>query len=135
LLIIWRVAHRLTYFSIRYPYNAHTTASDALWAGVPVLTCCGATFAGRVAASLLRAIGLDELIAHSLESYETLALKLAHDQAYLASLKGKLERNRKTFPLFDTARTTRQIEAAYTMMWQSYQSGQTAAPRAPQKIF
>ena len=68
------------------PYNAHTTACDALWAGVPVVTCLGTTFVGRVAASLLKAVGLDELITRSLEDYEALALKLARDPAYLASL-------------------------------------------------
>ena len=84
------------------PYNAHTTASDALWAGLPVLTRLGETFAGRVAASLLKAVGLDELIAHSSEEYEALALKLARDASYLASIKEKLARNRVTAPLFDT---------------------------------
>ena len=108
------------------PYNAHTTASDSLWAGVPVLTCSGATFAARVAGSLLKAVGLDELITQSLEGYEALALKLAHDPAYLSSLKERLVRNRNSFPLFNTERTTRQIEAAYTMMWQRYQRGETA---------
>ena len=106
------------------PYNAHTTAADALWVGVPVLTCPGATFAGRVPASLLKAIGLDELIAASLEDYEALALKLAHDPSLLAAVKDKLARNRNTLPLFDTARSTRQIEAAYMMMWERYQKGE-----------
>ena len=106
------------------PYNAHTTASDALWAGLPVLTCIGSTFAGRVAASLLKAIGLDELIAHSLDEYEALALKLAREPTYLASIKAKLARNRDSFPLFDTKRFTRHIEAAYTTMWERYQRGE-----------
>jgi protein O-GlcNAc transferase len=110
------------------PYNAHTTASDALWAGLPVLTCLGETFAGRVAASLLKAIGLPELIATSLENYEALALKLARDPSLLASIRAKLARNRGTHPLFDTARFTRHIEAAYTTMWQRYQNGEP--PRA-----
>jgi protein O-GlcNAc transferase len=108
------------------PYNAHTTASDALWAGVPIVTCLGATFVGRVAASLLKAVGLDELITHSLEEYEALALKLAQDPSALAAIKATLARNRNTFPLFDTARTTRQIEAAYTTFWQRYQKGEAA---------
>jgi len=107
------------------PYNAHTTASDALWAGVPVLTCLGDTFAGRVAGSLLKAVGLDELITNSLEDYETLALKLAKDRALLASLRDKLARNREAYPLFDTARFTRHIEAAYMTMWERYQRGET----------
>jgi protein O-GlcNAc transferase len=98
------------------PCNAHTTASDALWAGLPVLTCLGETLAGRVAASLLRAIGLDELVTHSLRGYEDLALTLARDPASLASIKEKLKRNRDTFPLFDTASCTRHIEAAYLTM-------------------
>ena len=107
------------------PYNAHTTACDALWAGVPLVTCLGTTFVGRVAASLLKAIGLDELITRSLEDYEALALKLAHDPALLAALRDRLAHNKTRFPLFDTARTTRQIEAAYTMMWQRYQRNET----------
>jgi protein O-GlcNAc transferase len=107
------------------PYNAHTTASDALWAGLPVLTCLGSTFAGRVAASLLKAVGLDELITTSLEDYETLALKLAQDRALLTSLREKLARNRETYPLFNTARFARHIEAAYMTMWERQQKGAT----------
>ena len=107
------------------PYSAHTTASDALWAGVPVLTCLGTTFAGRVAASLLRAIGLPELIARSLEEYEALALKLAHEPAFLAAMKAKLAQSRETCPLFDTVRFTRHIEAAYVTMWERYQRRET----------
>jgi len=106
------------------PYNAHTTASDALWAGVPVLTCLGSTFVGRVGASLLKAVGLSELVTTSLEEYEALALKLAHDPALLAALKVKLASHRDSYPLFDTKRFTRNIEAAYTMMWQRYQRGE-----------
>jgi len=106
------------------PYNAHTTASDALWAGLPVVTCLGETFAGRVAASLLKAVGLPELITTSLEAYEALALRLARETEFLASIKTKLARNRDTHPLFDTARFTRHIEAAYTTMWERYQRGE-----------
>ncbi len=109
------------------PYNAHTTASDALWAGLPVLTCVGETFAGRVAASLLRAIGLPELITTSLDEYEALALKLANDPALLATIKSKLAQNRETYPLFNTARFTRHIEAAYITMWERYQRGEPPA--------
>jgi predicted O-linked N-acetylglucosamine transferase (SPINDLY family) len=98
------------------PCNAHTTASDALWVGLPVLTCLGTTFAGRVAGSLLRAMGLDELVASSLQEYEALALKLAQDQAYLATIKDKLARNRNTSILFDTKRATRHFESAYLSM-------------------
>jgi protein O-GlcNAc transferase len=98
------------------PCNAHTTASDALWVGLPVLTCLGPTFAGRVAGSLLKAIGLDELVAPSLKEYEALALKLAQDHGYLAAIKDKLARNRDTSILFDTKRATRHIESAYLTM-------------------
>jgi protein O-GlcNAc transferase len=98
------------------PCSAHTTASDALWVGLPVLTCLGGTFAGRVAGSLLKAVGLDELIASSLQEYEALALKLAQDQAYLAAIKNRLARNRDTSILFDTKRATRHIESAYLTM-------------------
>jgi predicted O-linked N-acetylglucosamine transferase (SPINDLY family) len=106
------------------PCNAHTTASDALWAGLPVLTCLGETLAGRVAASLLGTVGLDELVTHSLRAYEDLALKLAHDPAYLASIKEKLKRNRDTSPLFDTASCTRHIETAYLTMADIWRRGE-----------
>ncbi len=109
------------------PYNAHATASDALWAGLPVLTCLGATFAGRVAASLNRAVGLGELVTHSLEEYEALALTIAREPARLAALKAKLAANRTTHPLFDTARFTRNIEAAYLTMWQRHRAGEPPA--------
>jgi protein O-GlcNAc transferase len=112
------------------PYNAHTTAGDVLWAGVPVVTCLGASFAGRIAASVVTSVGLRELVTHSLEEYETLALRLAHDPAYLASMKAKLARNRLTFPLFDAKRSTRQMEAAYTTVWQRYQRGEMPKSRA-----
>jgi protein O-GlcNAc transferase len=98
------------------PCNAHTTASDALWAGLPVLTCLGATFAGRVAGSLLKAIGLDELIAPSLHDYEALALNLAQDRAHLARIRHRLVLNRAASILFDTKRATRHLEAAYLTM-------------------
>jgi predicted O-linked N-acetylglucosamine transferase (SPINDLY family) len=117
--------HRLAdLFLDTLPYNAHTTASDALWAGLPVLTCRGNTFPGRVAASLLNAIGLPELVTQSLEDYEALALKLARDSAMLTEIKAKLARNRDICPLFDTARFTRHIEAAYTTMWEIWQRGE-----------
>ncbi len=102
-------------------YNAHTTASDALWAGVPVLTRLGSTFAGRVAASLVRAVGLPEMVVASLADYEALALKLAREPELIGAMKTKLARNRESYPLFDTARFTRNIEAAYTAMWQRAQ--------------
>jgi predicted O-linked N-acetylglucosamine transferase (SPINDLY family) len=105
-------------------YNAHSTAADALWAGVPVLTCPGATFASRVAASLLGAVGLPELIAATRADYEALALRLARDPDQLAALRQKLARNRTTFPLFDTARFTRHLEAACLAMWERARRGE-----------
>jgi protein O-GlcNAc transferase len=98
------------------PYNAHTTAGDALWAGLPLVTCRGQAFAGRVASSLLRAAGLAELITASLEEYESLALRLANDRALLQSYRDRLTRDPTRLALFDTARTTRRIEAAYEQM-------------------
>ena len=119
--------HRLADLCIdTLPCNAHTTATDALWAGLPVVTCLGSTFAGRVAASLLRAADLPELVAETLEDYEALALKLARDTALLASVKDKLAGSRETCPLFDTAHATRSIEAAYVRMWERHQSGSPA---------
>jgi predicted O-linked N-acetylglucosamine transferase (SPINDLY family) len=106
------------------PYNAHTTASDALWTGVPVVTCMGEAFAGRVAASLLKAAGLPELITGSLEDYGALALKLGRDRDGLKGLKEKLALTRLSCPLFDTARTTRHLEAAYAEMWRRQLQGQ-----------
>jgi len=107
------------------PYNAHTTASDSLWVGLPVLTCLGKTFAGRVAASLLRAVGLPELIATSLQEYEALALKFVHDPTLLTAMKAKLAQRREIYPLFDTGRFTRHIEGAYVTMWERYQRLET----------
>ena len=105
------------------PCNAHTTASDALWAGLPVLTCNGDTFAGRVAGSLLRAIGLPELITESLDEYERTALNLTGDPQRLTALRQRLEKNRGTSALFNLPRYTRNIEAAYARMWQTWLSG------------
>lgn len=105
------------------PCNAHTTASDALWAGLPVLTCAGETFAGRVAASLLQAIGLPDLIAATMDDYEARAIAIAADPAARAGLKSRLDANRLTTPLFDTARTARAIEAAFTAMWERHRAG------------
>jgi len=105
------------------PCNAHTTASDALWAGVPVLTCAGEGFGARVAASLLRAVGLPELICDSLQDYEELAVRLASDDGELHSLRERLEANRSSAPLFDTARYTRDIERAFTSMHARHRAG------------
>jgi len=108
-------------------YNAHTTASDALWAGLPLLTCANAGFAGRVAASLLKAIGLPELIAADLAAYEQQAIAFARNPEPLRSLAGRLEANRLVLPLFDTVRFTRDLERAYETMWERHVAG--AAPR------
>jgi predicted O-linked N-acetylglucosamine transferase (SPINDLY family) len=121
--------HRLAdLFLDTLPYNAHTTASDALWAGLPVLTCQGEAFAARVAGSLLNAVGLPELVTHSLADYEALAFALAQDAARLSALRVKLAQNRDTHPLFDTDRFRRHIEAAYVRMWDVWQRGE--APRS-----
>jgi len=101
-----------------FPYNAHTTASDALWAGLPLLTCSGESFASRVAASLLRAVGLPELITRTQQEYEARAIELAKHPDKISEVRFKLERNRLTTPLFDTLLFTRHIEAAYTAMYE-----------------
>jgi len=105
------------------PCNAHTTASDALWAGLPVLTFSGTTFAGRVAGSLLMAIGLPELVTASLEDYEQAALALAGTPQRLIALRHKLATNRDASALFDLPKSAQHIEAAYTRMWQNWCSG------------
>jgi protein O-GlcNAc transferase len=105
------------------PFNAHTTAGDALWAGLPLLTCAGNSFTGRVAGSMLHAVGLGELVTTSLEEYEAVALQLAHDVGLLAQFRDRLARNRLTSPLFDTKRFARNIEAAYCRMWEMWQAG------------
>ncbi|MEI7933058.1 MAG: glycosyltransferase, partial [Alphaproteobacteria bacterium] len=99
------------------PYNAHATAVDALAAGLPVLTCQGRSFAGRVGASLLRAAGLPELIADDLVAYEALAVQLAADPEALEKVRSKLARARRTAPLFDPVQFTRGLEDAYETMW------------------
>jgi predicted O-linked N-acetylglucosamine transferase (SPINDLY family) len=109
------------------PYNAHSTACEALWAGVPVLTCLGRSFQGRVAASILNAVGLPELVTHSLAEYEAKALALARNPLELATLKAKLARTRHTRPLFDVSRYTRHLEAAYRRMWEQHVSGDPPA--------
>jgi predicted O-linked N-acetylglucosamine transferase (SPINDLY family) len=106
------------------PCNAHTTASDALWVGLPVLTCEGGAFAGRVAASLVRAVGLPHLVASTLEDYEARALKFARDPLNVIVCKRHLLDNRMSLPLFNTERFTRHLEAAYTVMWERAQRGE-----------
>lgn len=108
------------------PYNAHASALDALWATLPVLTCEGQGFAGRVAASLLRTVGLPELITGSLAQYEDTASQLAEEPERLAQLRGRLAQNRSSTPLFDTEKYTRSLEAAYEHIYDRYRSG--AAP-------
>jgi len=105
------------------PYNAHTTASDALWAGLPLLTCSGDTFASRVAGSLLQAAGLPELVTTNLAEYESLALRLAAHPDDLAALRRKLGDNLPGMPLFDSPHFTRYLEQAYRAMWQRHQQG------------
>jgi predicted O-linked N-acetylglucosamine transferase (SPINDLY family) len=106
------------------PCTAHTTASDALWMGLPVLTVLGQTFAGRVAASLLSAAGGSELIAPSLEAYEARALELAGNPERLAALRTKLVRDRCAVALFDTACFTRNLESAFTTMSERCRRGE-----------
>ena len=108
------------------PYNAHTTASDALWMGLPVVTCQGSAFAGRVGASLLKAVGLPDLVTGNLADYEALALRLAGDPAMLHGIRETLAGNRLSHPLFDTDRFRRGIEAAYQRMWEVWQRGEPA---------
>jgi predicted O-linked N-acetylglucosamine transferase (SPINDLY family) len=111
------------------PYNAHTTASDALWAGLPVLTCPADTFASRVAGSLLGAVGMPELIAGSLHAYEAMAVRLASNRAELTALRRKLAACRSSAPLFDTPAFARELEAAFRQMWENYVAG-----RPPRRI-
>ena len=102
------------------PYNAHTTCSDALWMGLPVLTCVGETFASRVAGSLLNALDLTELITHSLQQYEDKALQLAKQPDYLVEIKKKLLANKSSMPLFKTDIFAKSLEDSYQNMWQHY---------------
>ena len=108
--------HLADLFLDTLPINAHTTASDALWAGVPIVTRLGRSFAGRVAASLLNALGLPELITETPEEYEALALHLAQSTDALAAVSAKLAKHRESYPLFDTDRLRRHIESAFETM-------------------
>lgn len=105
------------------PFNAQTTACDALWAGLPVLTRLGETFVGRAAASLLHALELPELVTHSAQEYEELALALAEDRARLTAIREKLRQHRTTAPLFDSIKYARDIETAYIKMMERHQAG------------
>jgi protein O-GlcNAc transferase len=106
------------------PYNAGATASAALWAGVPLMTCRGASLVGRMAASMLAAVGLPELVTADLPGYVALAETLARDPARLKALRERLAQNRATQPLFNTARFTHHLEAAYVTMWENWQRGE-----------
>lgn len=110
------------------PYNGHMTTSDALWAGVPVVTLAGKSFAGRVAMSQLQAIGMEELVTHSLDAYERLALALASDPARLKTVREKLLANSTRMPLFDNAALAQDVESAFATMFDLYHSG--VAPRS-----
>jgi predicted O-linked N-acetylglucosamine transferase (SPINDLY family) len=105
------------------PFNAQTTAVDALWAGLPVLTCLGESAIGRTAGSVLTALGLPELVSKDWQEYEEKALRIGLESGYAKSLKDKLERNRKEAPLFDTQRLTRHMERAYEQMHERVQQG------------
>jgi predicted O-linked N-acetylglucosamine transferase (SPINDLY family) len=106
------------------PFNAGATASDALWAGLPLLTCAGEAFAARMAGSLLRAVGLPELITADLDAYASRALELAQHPELLGSLQRRLIENRRVSPLFDTTRFVRHLESAYLEMWQRHARGE-----------
>ena len=106
-----------------HPYNAHTTAADALMADLPVVTCMGNAFPARVAGSLLHAIGMPELITHSLEEYEAMVLKLATTPALLADIKSRIKANKAAFSLFDTEGFCHNLEAVYVAMWRQSQLG------------
>jgi predicted O-linked N-acetylglucosamine transferase (SPINDLY family) len=106
-----------------FPYTSHTTGSDALWAGVPLATRIGETFPGRVAASLLRAVGLSELVADSDAGYVELVCRLAADPAHLATLRSRLREHRQTAALFDTPRFTREYESLLEAIWEHARRG------------
>jgi protein O-GlcNAc transferase len=116
------VAHHLARYRLAdlfldtLPVNAHTTASDALWVGLPVLTCLGNAFVGRVAAGLLHAVGLPELVAHNLAQYEQIALNLANVPEQLQAVREKLLKNRKDCPLFNLGSKRDHLETAYLEM-------------------
>jgi predicted O-linked N-acetylglucosamine transferase (SPINDLY family) len=121
--------HRLAdLFVDTLPYNAHTTASDALWAGLPLLTCCGHQFDGRVAASLLECVGLPELVTRNLEEYEASALALACDPPRLTDLRARLAQTRLTSALYDTEGFRKSLETAYLRMMEI--SRQSRAPES-----
>jgi predicted O-linked N-acetylglucosamine transferase (SPINDLY family) len=109
-------------------YNGHVSTCDALWTGLPVLTLLGSQFAARVSASMLMAVGLPELVTGSLAEFEATAIRLASNPRQLGGLRHRLKLGRRQAPLFDTARFTRNIERAYTAMWNLYQQGEKPRP-------
>jgi predicted O-linked N-acetylglucosamine transferase (SPINDLY family) len=111
-----------------FPYTSHTTGSDALWAGCPLITILGQTFASRVAASLAASAGLEALVVRSFDEYEALALRLARDRDELEALRRRLRDRRDALPLFDSPRFTRELEVAYARMWARFVAGK--APQA-----
>jgi protein O-GlcNAc transferase len=115
---------RADLFLDTFPFNGGTTTSDALWAGLPVVTLSGEAFPARMSASLLHAVGLPELAVQTLAEYETLALRLARNRAMLDDIKARLAVNRATHPLFDTRRYVRHVEAAYAEMWDRHLGGE-----------
>ena len=120
--------HRLAdLFLDTFPLGAHSTVCDALWAGTPVLTCAGETFGGRVAASLLSALGADELITDSVSAYTEHALRIARDPKLLARIRENVASRRSNSPLFDTRRFAANIEAAYVAIWERFQRGESPA--------
>jgi predicted O-linked N-acetylglucosamine transferase (SPINDLY family) len=121
----YQAQHRVAdLFLDTLPYNAHTTAGYALWAGLPVLTCPGKSFAARVAGSQLNTLNLPDLITRSLDEYEARALELATNPALLQAIKQKLARTVVDAPLFQTNRYLRHLEAAYATMWEMYARGE-----------
>lgn len=112
--------HQADLFIDTFPCNAHTTASDALWSGLPVLTLMGKSFASRVGASLLYAVGLPELVTSSRSDFESLAIELAKDPLKLKDIKVKLLENRLTYPLFNTPLFTRHLETAFIKMYENH---------------
>jgi predicted O-linked N-acetylglucosamine transferase (SPINDLY family) len=112
------------------PVNAHTTASEALWSGLPVVTCAGEIFVGRVAGSLLHACGLPELVARSLDEYHALALRLATDWPALTAIRERLARDRFSLPLFDIERYARDLEAAFIHMLDLHRQDRPPEPFA-----
>lgn len=115
--------------------NAHTTGTDALWSGIPLITCPGSLFASRVAASLLNAAGLSELICYDMKHYEELAVELATNPQRLASIRHRLESSRQTNPLFDTRRWVRNVEALYWQAWRRFESRQQPAHIYGQDVY